>query len=184
MIPVEHFSHDQLFQSGFPPHGSAQSQLTEIQLMDSHATMITNMRPQPYSMHFLLQQAPAMSSLQMLRLALESLTQPWGLSKGLALAHASPPILGMPVNSPPLKTFKRHCAVVLVGPSGWLNVASSVSSASMRQVRAVFSPVLDPIMLFIGFCLAGIVPSPLCCCAMSDVAAYTIFSGTAPSRLV
>lgn len=79
-------------------------------------------------------QAPAMSSLQMLRLALESLTQPWGLSKGLALAHASPPILGMPLNSPPLKTFKRHCAVVLVGPSGWLNIASSVSSASMRQV--------------------------------------------------
>ncbi|MEW5301334.1 MAG: hypothetical protein WDW38_009543 [Sanguina aurantia] len=109
--------------------------------------------------------APAMSSLQMLRLALESLTQPWGLSKGLALAHASPPILGMPPNSPPLKTFKRHCAVVLIGPSGWLNIASSVSAASMRQIQAVarstitlLSSKTDPVAAFRAALLTP--PSP------------------------
>lgn len=84
--------------------------------------------------------SPLMTSLQIFRCALHSLSDPSGLSKGMSMAREDPlGPLSLPTSSsahpPSISGFKKHGhPVVFLDPSGWLNLTAGLSASSLAQV--------------------------------------------------
>jgi U3 small nucleolar RNA-associated protein 22 len=84
--------------------------------------------------------SPLMTSLQMFRCVLHSLSDPSGLVKGLSMSREDPSDPhALPTSSsahpPSISGFKKHGhSAVFLDPSGWLNLTSGMSVSSLAQV--------------------------------------------------
>lgn len=86
-------------------------------------------------------QNEAMSHQQLLRSVLAALANPATFSKGLFMAwqqlSEEAEGAGAPAaRQPPMQAaWRKHCPVVFVDATGWLNLAGSMSRAALAQVR-------------------------------------------------
>lgn len=86
-------------------------------------------------------QNEAMSHQQLLRSVLAALANPATFSKGLFMAWQQQSEeaegTGAPAaRQPPMQAaWRKHCPVVFVDATGWLNLAGSMSRAALAQVR-------------------------------------------------
>ena len=83
-------------------------------------------------------QNEAMSHQQLLRSVLAALANPATFSKGLFMAWQQQSEAGAgaaaPRQPPMQAAWRRHCPVVFVDATGWLNPAGSMSKAALAQV--------------------------------------------------